>query len=268
MLEQAPNRPAGPSADRAEMILREVDALPTLDSVVMRLLELTSDADSDAQEVIALVASDPSLASRVLAMCRCHDRGRASNVTTIDRAVLLLGFEAVRCAALSVQVFEVFDRTTGPGGERAPEAPIFDREAFWLNALGVAELSSRLAARGTMTNKINASEAFMAGLLHDIGTLALHVLLPASFDQVCRVAETHSASLDRACRRIIGLDTHTAGKRLAEHWGLPAALTDVIWLHGQPVDALPHVPHRQLIILVSLPVSHGHAAGCTIGSLF
>jgi signal transduction histidine kinase/HD-like signal output (HDOD) protein len=249
---EASQRKPGPSADRVEMILRELEALPTLDSVVVRLLELTNDPESDAKEVIAVVESDPALASRVLAMCRCHERGRASNVSTIDRAVLLMGYEAVRCAALSVQVFEVFDGAAGPGGEIAPETPVMDREAFWLHALGVAVLASRLTERGTLTSDINPNEAFIAGLLHDIGALALHVLLPESFDQVCRIAETHSASLDRACRRIIGLDTHTAGKRLAEHWGLPPALTDVIWLHGQPAEALPPVPHRQLIALVSL----------------
>jgi len=244
--------PASTKARRVELILHELESLPTLSGVAVRVLALTADEESDAREVIRLVGSDPALASKVLALCRCHERGRGSRVTTIDRAVLLLGFEAVRCAVLSVQVFEILDRISSRGGETRRGKPIFDRESFWLHALGTAVASEQIAGRATSTRGIRPGEAFMAGLLHDIGQLVLHVLLPESFDRVCRVAETHGASLDRACHQVIGLDAHTAGKRLAEHWGLPRALTDVIWLNGQPFDGLPDVPHRTLIALVTL----------------
>jgi signal transduction histidine kinase/HD-like signal output (HDOD) protein len=246
------NPPDAAIAERVELILRELDALPTLSTVAVRLLELTADADADAKQVIDLVSSDPALAGKVLALCRCHERGRASQVATIDRAVLLLGFEAVRFAVLSVQVFDVLDSMVSPGGEAGGTTHAFDREGFWLHALGVAVASEQVARQGTLTQDIRPGEAFMAGLLHDLGQLVLHVLLPESFDRVCRVAETHSASLDHACRQIIGIDSHTAGKRLAEHWGLPRQLVDVIWLNGQPFDALPHTPDRTLVALVTL----------------
>ncbi len=240
------------SGDRIELILRRLDALPTLGAVAVRLLDLTADEEADASEITTLVASDPALASKVLAMCRCHARGRTGNVTTVERAVLLLGFEAVRCVVLSVRIFEVVDALGNAAGEDRNEPPVFDRKAFWMHSLGVAVASEQLAPRGTLTKKVSRGEAFMAGLLHDLGQLALHVLLPDSFDQVCRVAETHSASLDHACRQIIGIDTHTAGKRLAEHWQLPAPLVDAIWLCGQAHEALPPVPHRDLISVVTL----------------
>lgn len=239
-------------AERVEFILKELDSLPTLGAVAVRLLELTADEDANADEVVNLVASDPALAAKVLKLCRCHEVGRSSQVTTVERAVLLLGFEAVRCAVLSVQVFEALDGAVSPGGERPTGTMAFDREAFWLHTFGVAVASERLAQKGTLTQDIRPGEAFMAGLLHEIGHLALHVLLPESFDRVCRLAETHSATIDQACRQLIGIDTHTVGKRLAEHWGLPRSLVDVIWLHGQPFDALPEIPHRRLVALVSL----------------
>ncbi|MBT8486476.1 MAG: HDOD domain-containing protein [Phycisphaerales bacterium] len=237
------------TSHRVELMLQELESLPTLSPVAVRLLELTADDEAESRDVIDLVASDPALASKVLAMCRCHERGRADNVTTVDRAVLLLGFEAVRCAVLSVQVFDLIDGL--PGAKRTGES-VFDRELFMLHSLACAVMSEEIVKAGTGARAIRPSEAFMAGLLHDIGQLVLHVILPESFDQVCRFAETHGASLDHACRQIIGLDTHTAGKRLAEHWGLPAPLVDVIWLNGQPTAALPRVPHRTLISVVTL----------------
>jgi len=237
---------------RVELVLQELDSLPTLSAVAVRLLELTSDAAAESREVIELVSSDLSLSARVLKMCRCHARGRAADVTTIDRAVLLLGFDAIRSAVLGVQVFDALDGLESPGGEKTPTQPSFDREAFWLHSLAVAIVTQSLVEVGSSTQDLNASEAFIAGLLHDVGQLALHVLLPQSFDRVCQITETHAASLDRACRQIIGLDTHTVGKRLAEHWGLPAALVDVIWLNGQSFEALPAGSHRMLVAAVTL----------------
>lgn len=239
-------------ARRVELILSELESLPTLNTVAVRILELTTDVESDAAEVIALVASDPALSSRVLALCRCHERGRASDVTTIERAVLMLGFEAVRTAVLAVQVFDVLDGIESPGGERLRTQSTFDREAYWLHSLAVAVVAEQLAQRGTQTRELSPGEAFTAGLLHDLGQLVLHVLLPESFDRVCQITETHSASLDRACRQIIGLDTHTAGKKLAEHWGLPPSLVDVIWLNGQPFEGLPASCDRRLVATITL----------------
>lgn len=241
-----------PHASRLELIFSELESLPTLSNVAVRLLELTADTDSDSQEIIQLVSSDPSLAARVLSLCRCHPEGRAANVTTVDRAVLMLGFDAVRAAVLAVQVFEAIEGLRSPSGETVTSDPIFDREAFWMHALAVAVVSERLARHGPLVQEVTPGEAFMAGLIHDIGQLALHVLLPESFDRICRLAETHAASLDHACRQTIGIDSHTAGKRLAEHWRLPESLVEVIWLNGQAFDALPESSNRSLISIVTL----------------
>jgi HD-like signal output (HDOD) protein len=220
--------------------------------VAVRVLELTSDDASQAKDVTKLIASDPSLSAKVLKMVRCSERGRGLNVSSIDRAVIMLGFDALRSAVLSVQVFDVFDRAASPGGETRSDKAIFDRNMFWQHSLAVASVCESLAGSSGQARGINKSEAFTAGLLHDLGVLALHVLLPATFDRVCEWAETHGLSLDQACRKIIGLDTHTAGRRLAEHWRLPHALGDVLWLNGQKFDSLPDLPHRPIIALVTL----------------
>lgn len=237
---------------RVEIILSELESLPTLNAITIRILELTTDVQADANEVVKLVAADPSLSARVLGLCRHHHSGRGSEVSTVERAVLLLGFEALRTAVLAVQVFDVLDDVQSPGGERNRPAPTFDREAFWLHSLAVAVVAEQLAVRGTLLEDMDPGEAFTAGLLHDLGQLVLHVLLPESFDRVCQVTETHAASLDRACRQIIGIDTHTAGKKLAEHWGLPQMMADAIWLNGQPYEALPASCNRQLVAVVTL----------------
>jgi signal transduction histidine kinase/HD-like signal output (HDOD) protein len=240
------------TAKRVELVLQQLEALPTLSSIAVRLLELTSSDESQGKDVVRLVSADPALSAKVLKLCRCSERGRALNVTTVDRAVLLLGFDALRSAVLSVQVFELFDSMESPGGERRSTHPIFDRVAFWHHSLAVASVCESLAGTGGLCRAVNKTDAFVSGLLHDLGVLALHVLLPRSFDLVCQFAETHGVSLDQACRKIIGMDTHTAGRRLAEHWRLPHSLGDVLWLHGQRLESLPELAHKPQIALVTL----------------
>lgn len=251
-MESIPANPDPDQVRRVELILQQLDQLPTLGAVAVKLLELTTSEDSDAQEVIGLVGSDPALAGKVLAMCRCNARGRASNVDTVERAVLLLGFDAVRCAVLSVQVFDAFDRMISIGGESLKGKPAFDRVAFWQHSLAVSVLAERIAMARPHAGSTDGGEASIAGLLHDLGVLALHVLLPASFDRVCLFTDAQGVSLDEGARRIIGLDTRTTGKRLAEHWGLPKSLVDVLWLSGQRYDDMPDLPHRDLIATVAL----------------
>ncbi|MEM7578078.1 MAG: HDOD domain-containing protein, partial [Planctomycetota bacterium] len=99
-----------PKTRRIELILRQIDQLPTLPAVATRLLELTADHESRSDEVVQLVASDPALTAKVLAMCRTADRGvRNADALTVQRAVLLLGYAQVRNLVLSLKIFELFD---------------------------------------------------------------------------------------------------------------------------------------------------------------
>jgi HD-like signal output (HDOD) protein/nitrogen-specific signal transduction histidine kinase len=242
---------AAERARRIEMILQQLESMPTLSAVAVRLLDLTASSDAQAREIVALVASDPSLSAKVLRLCRCGVAGRGKDVQSVERAVMLLGFEAVRSAVLSVQVFELLDHVASAGGEMRGPRRVFDRQMFWQHSIAVG-VAAEMVARGAKLRDVRPTEVFLAGLLHDLGQLALHVVIPATFDEVCALAETHSMSLDAACRRAIGIDAHTAGKRLAESWRLPAPLADALWLSGQPFASLPDLPHRRLIGLVTL----------------
>jgi signal transduction histidine kinase/HD-like signal output (HDOD) protein len=240
-------------AMRVELILQQLETLPTLSTLALKLLEVTTSETSDVNDVVEIVSADPALSSKVLKLCRGSERGLGMRVASIDRAVKMLGFDALRNAVLTVQIFEMFEGVERPGGETASERSCFEPLVFWQHSLGVAVASQLLVeAVPSLARSIDRSGVFLGGLLHDLGQLALHMVMPKSFDKVCQIAETHGVSIDHACERIIGLDTHTAGKRLAEHWQLPHSVGDVMWLHGQPFRNLPDLPHRMMIGVISL----------------
>jgi signal transduction histidine kinase/HD-like signal output (HDOD) protein len=238
---------------RVELILQQLDELPTLPAVVIRLLELTGDEQAPMEEVVSLISSDPSLTARILQLVHRADAGVRGEVTSLDRAVVLLGFEAVRSAVLAVSVFQSF----GSLSER--RAPHFSRDDFWKHCVAVACCTELLAAATfdpadrSGKDVIHPSEAFICGLLHDLGKIALETILPKSFTRVVEAADLLRGNIADVERTIIGLDHMVVGKRLAERWNLPLNIRDCAWLHGQSPTALPAtVRHPRLVNLVTL----------------
>src|SRR5688572_9070961 len=242
---------------RVELILQQLEELPTLPAVALRVLEVTGDDTSSVADIVKVISSDPALTSRILQLTRRADLGLRGDVPSIERAVLMLGFAAVRNAVLAVSVVQTFSGAREPHDGKSR----FDREAFWTHCVSVAccaellaeELGSARGANGTSHGDVSPADAFICGLLHDLGKIALDAVLPKSFSRVIEAADLLRGNIADVERTIIGLDHMVAGKRLAERWQLPAAIRDCVWLHGQHPQALPAtVKSPRLINLVTL----------------
>jgi signal transduction histidine kinase/HD-like signal output (HDOD) protein len=235
MASSAPTPPS-PSDEirtrKVELVLQQLDSLPTLPAIVVRLLALTGSPESRIQDVVQLLSADQSLTGKLLSLAGSSSAGVRAPITSVQQAVVLLGFETVRNLALSVKVFETFQQPTGDDAPAGKETPAFDRAAFWKHSLAVATAAELLAAR--CKPRLNPGDAFVCGLLHDIGKVAFDTAMPKSFARVIEMASLTRGDVADVERRIIGLDHALAGKRLAEAWNLPQLITQAIWLHGTP----------------------------------
>jgi HD-like signal output (HDOD) protein len=136
----------------------------------------------------------------------------------------------------------------------------FSREEFWKHSVGVAtcaellaEASGTAGAVGSASARIDPSEAFVCGLVHDVGKVALDAALPKSFSKVVEAADLLRGNIADVERQVIGLDHMVVGKRLAERWQLPATMREAIWLHGQHPAALPPgVRSPKMVNLITL----------------
>ncbi|MGI9013255.1 MAG: HDOD domain-containing protein [Phycisphaerales bacterium] len=238
---------------RIQLLMQQLEQLPTLSSIAVRLLEVTSSDDSDARDVVALISADPALSAKVIGLCRRASRGVNLKDGDLSRAVVLLGFDEVRAAALSVEVFELMQGMITSGGEQhSSEDAMFDATAYWRHCLATAVAAEMLVRETPLRKSIKPGEAFLGGLLHDLGQLALHTVLPRTFARICTVAETHAVDINRVCRKILGQGAGLFGKHLSEHWQLPDALTSVIWLCGESPETLPSCVQRDMVNLISL----------------
>lgn len=209
----------------------EISKLPTLPSVAIEAFRLLEGEQSSFDSIADLIKNDQVLAGKILHYANTASVGTRQKVTSIPQAVAVLGFTTLRTIILSVSVFNCF---TG----------IFTHHKknlvnFWLHSIGVA------AAAEALANKLgfpSADEAYIAGLIHDLGKLVCYVEEPAKFEQVCQELDmqgTYSTSpgllpLDIE-QNIFNTSHIEAGQRLAAQWELPATLARVMWLHHQPV---------------------------------
>ena len=247
-------------AHQIEVILQSVDSLPTLTPVATRVLNIGSSERADFGELTRLIEADPALTSKIIGLCRRAALGLGDRITTVKRALVMLGFEAVRAAVLSVSVYDlVCSEAAERDAELAAEAgagqpssgKAFDRVGFWMYSVGVAS-AAELLANGNRSLRVKPDEAFVAGLLHGLGKPILDLLLPRAYGRVVEVAEKRRSDMAPIEREVFGIDHHAAARRIAERWGLPAALRDAVWLYDHPVSSLPEGVAADVVKVVAV----------------
>lgn len=200
-----------------------VDALPPLPQVALRVIQVAQDPRSSAADLAMAVSSDPALAARVLRVANSPLYRAQRKITSVQEALVRLGFVQARNIAVSSAITAAY----------APDArnALFRIEEFWRHSLAVAFRTSELAG---MRRGFDVPTAFTAGLLHDIGRLALYYADPAGVDQAVARALAEDVPFDVIECEELGARHDEVGGKLAERWGLPAATVEAIAEHHHP----------------------------------
>lgn len=222
--------PAAPSRERVELILSQLDRLPTLPPVAARLLAMATSENCGVRDLVEIIQLDPALTAGILRMIRRANLGVRQRDMTVAKAVGLMGLHAVRNAVLCSEFFEVFSVADSDDSAAL-------RKDLWLHSVGVAAAAECIAEKTSRADL--AGEIFVCGLLHDIGKIALQCSLPKSYQRVVERAQSRRVSLCDAEHEVFGLDHTVAGKRLVARWGLSPAVIEAVWLHHQDPAALP-----------------------------
>ncbi len=206
------------SADPRAAVLDRIKELPPLPLVVHELMSVMRDTECSGEEINRILSSDQALASKILRLVNSSFYGLPGRVSTIPRAVVILGHAALRNLATGLSV------AGGLGNQLPPSR----RQQFWRHALATAAGAETIARRVQLPDP---EEAFIAGLLHDIGHLILTMAVP----------DEHAAIHDRGLlgdvereRATMGLDHCRAGRQLLQHWKLPQPLLECVRLHHAP----------------------------------
>lgn len=199
-----------------------IDEIPTLPAVVPKLLSLMEDENSGASDISDAISGDPALASKILKVANSAYYGFAQEVTTLKKAVPLLGFNMIRSLALSIGVVHNL-----PSENKLSN---FSQEGLWIHSLAVATLMQEMGK--TLVKGRDASYLFVIGLLHDIGKVVLSQFFGKLFQSALQEAQDRvEAGLYSAERRLIGLDHGEVGAMLLIRWKFPEVISGPIDAH-------------------------------------
>jgi signal transduction histidine kinase/HD-like signal output (HDOD) protein len=225
------------------MIVRQLDTLSTFPQIAGNALRLLAADPPDMSDLTEMLKADPALSARVLSMVSEPFDTSSHTPLTMEQAVAALSSEQIRDAVLSVRVFQAFEAQTAEQEEYA------FRHQLALHALATACAADQLAQE--LLPASLRSIAFSAGLLHDLGKLALLEVMPKSLLQMVKQAQAEGVSLNTVEQHHLGLDHTTVGKRLAEKWNLPKPILTAIWLHHSDTEAVAaHIPFVEVARLV------------------
>ena len=209
--------------ERLRRITEKIIGLPTLPIVVTKLIELVGNPKTSAGDLDHLVSADQALSAKILKVANSAFYGFPRKIVTVKWAIVVLGFEAVKNIGLSVALLERF-----PEGE---SNDLFDRQQFWTHAIGCGAAARLLARRLGYRRE---AEAFVAGILHDIGKLILVEYFRDKFLGAVRLARNENLYISQAEEIVLGVTHAEVGGWLAEKWNLPGELVEVISRHHGP----------------------------------
>jgi len=224
--------------DDLRISISQIKDLPTIPLVLTRILDLVEDHNSTIQDLERAILSDQSITAKVLRLANSAFYGFPKKITTISKAIILIGFNSVKNIAIGVSVFAAFQHRDGKGAEEIASG--------WAHAVAVAYGAKMLA---TKFGYAKPEEAFVGGLLHDIGKM---ILIHSNYEQYSCVLEATAAAGESQLaieRELLGGTHPEIGQILGVQWQLPDSLIACIHLHHTP-DQVSR--HQELVRIVSL----------------
>lgn len=218
---------------KISLVLRKVKDIPSLPEVVTKVMELVSNPSSSAAELSKVIAHDPGLTSRVLRLVNSAYYGFPKQISSVQQAIMILGFTTMRGLVLSTSIFKIFTPKDSKTGKT------IDYVKFWKHSISTA-LCSRVVARASGMTEVG--DAFSSGILHDIGKVVLDQYDHTDYVEVFKKLRFNYSSKDLLETEddIIGITHADIGYRVADKWNLPVTLSESIRCHHTPLEAVSY----------------------------
>jgi putative nucleotidyltransferase with HDIG domain len=207
--------------------LDQIKELPTLPTIVFELNQHLQNPETSIAKVSETIEKDQAMALKILKLVNSAFYGFRSKVSDVKNAVVLMGFNAVHNAIVSVSVVNALPKTL--------LFQDFEMIEFWKHSLAVAVTSKNIAQKSGVKSPDNC---FVGGLLHDVGKVIMAQYFTDEFVKVWTLMQNEYLSFYDAEQRELPVDHTKIGAYLADRWQLPKGLTDAIrWHHDFQPDS-------------------------------
>jgi len=210
---------------RLREIIEGVENLPTLPVVAVKIIELIENPSSSAEELSKLISLDQVLTFEILKLVNSSYYSVPEKISTVKLALTILGFDALKELALSVSFLVMFSESKGDE---------FCHKDFWEHSIGCGT-AAKVVARDV--NYRVTGEAFVGGLIHDIGKVVIGRVFPKKLVEIQRKCKVEKISIFEAEDKVLGVTHAEIGSWLTEKWNLPAGLAEAVSYHHSPKDS-------------------------------
>ncbi len=210
---------------QARKKIEAIDDLPTLSAVATQIIALANSPKTNAADVGKMIEQDQALTAKVLKLVNSAFYGFPGQIKSIQHAVVIIGFNKVKNVVVTAAVF---DLSKGRKSEQ------LDLPKFWRHSLGTA-IGARTVTKA-LGGTLLPDDAFVGGLMHDIGKLILDQFLAREYMPVLAATNNQGILLRNAEKEILGFDHATVGRWIAEKWKLPPSLRQAISMHHRPAQ--------------------------------
>ncbi len=221
-----------------EKLVAGLGNLPSLPTVYEEIQSKLADPESSVEDVAACIEKDVAMSAKILQLVNSAFFGHFQNVESPAKAVHFLGLETIKALVLSLHIFAQYE-----GKDSLP----FSLEDLWMHSLSVGNMAKKIAAMETGEKKI-IDDAFIAGMLHDIGKLILAAGMPEQYQSAIDKASSAPMELYEAEAQIFRAGHAEIGGYLMGLWGLPGPIVEAIVYHHRP----ERYPSRRFDVLTAV----------------
>lgn len=205
--------------------IRHLDTLPAMPVIAQKLMSLDLDSDEGEQQMMLLISQDPLISAKIIGLSNSPLLGASRKASSVKDAAMLLGLNRVKSVATGIAVMSLVSKTIGR----------FDPQELWLHNLSVAFAMLPVVRAMPFKSRPQDDLIFLAGMLHDIGYLALaHLDVQRSDDLHTRIAIEPDRPSIEIERELLEATHDELGAELAKYWNLPEELVAVIRYHHTP----------------------------------
>jgi len=199
--------------------------LPTLPVIYQKVKDLVDSPQTSASDLGEVITQDQVLTTKLLRLVNSSFYGFPQRITTVNRAIAIIGFRALKAMVLATSILRAFSLDGDDG---------FQGEGFWQHSIGCA-VGSKII--GKYIGYEEPDELFVAGLIHDIGKVVEYVSFGAELKEVLQVAEGKGVFIREAEEGILGANHAQIGSFFVQRWKLPPQLVEPVTYHHNPEGA-------------------------------
>jgi len=204
------------TTELTQRLAAAVENMPAFPKSVQSILALTRNVDCSPKDLVQVIGKDPVITVKVLRVVNSAYYNLSSQITSVDHAVVFLGFNTIKNLALSVATLSMLPSNHLTG---------FDAQQYLLHSLVTAGIAKRLAQR---VHDTDPNDCFIAGLLHDFGKVVVAQCMPAQYQRAVEISLWRESSLHSALCEVVGIDHFAIGAMLVERWRFAPQLIETI----------------------------------------